>query len=81
MVNDNVVSVQLTAKEVEDSVKRLKEQQQKLGGQLVALQPSQRQELPKMSDKTLPFVEKVIDYADSRPRVCSVLPVGRRDEG
>ena len=67
MVNSNVVSVQITPKEVEDSVKRLKELQSKLQDRLIALQPSERREVPKMSDKTLPFVEKVVDYANSRP--------------
>lgn len=67
MVNENVVSVQLTTKEIEDSVKNLKTIQTRLQGRLIALQPNERRELPKMSDKTLPFVEKVTEYADSRP--------------
>ncbi len=67
MINDNLVAVELTAEEVQKSVKKIKELQSTLQGQLVALQPRQRQELPKMSDKTMPFVEKVISYADSRP--------------
>ena len=67
MINDNVVSVQLLPKEVDDAVKKTKDLQSKLDGKLVALQPSQRQGVPKMSDKTLPFVEKVIDYTQSRP--------------
>ncbi len=67
MVNDNVVSVQLLPKEVEDAVKRLKELQSKFQDRLIALQPHERHELPKMSDKTLPFVKKVVNYADSRP--------------
>ncbi len=32
---------------------------------LVALSPDERQELPKMSDKTQPFVEKTLDYTVS----------------
>lgn len=67
MINDNLVAVQLTAKEIEAAVKKLKELQTSLEGQLVALQPKQRQELPKMSDKTVSFVEKAINYAESRP--------------
>ena len=67
MINDNLVAVELTTEEVQKSVKKLKELQTTLQGQLVALQPRQRQELPKMSDKTMPFVEKMISYADSRP--------------
>jgi hypothetical protein len=67
MVNDNVVSVQLTAKELTEAVAQLKELKSKLEGRLIALQPKERHELPKMSDKTLPFVEKVADYVDAHP--------------
>ncbi len=67
MINDNVVSVELAPKEIADSVKALKALQEKLNDQLIALQPKERHELPKMSDKTMPFVEKVVSYVDSRP--------------
>ena len=67
MVNDNLVSVQLTSKEVTEAVAQLKELKSKLEGRLIALQPKERHELPKMSDKTLPFVEKVVDYVDAHP--------------
>lgn len=67
MVNDNVVSVKLAPQEVEESVKALKALQDKLNDQLIALKPKERHELPKMSDKTMPFVEKVVSYVDSRP--------------
>ena len=35
---------------------------------LVALSPDERQTIPKMSDKTIPFVEKSIDYCSSAPQ-------------
>ena len=76
MVNDNVVSVKLTAKEISDALQKLKEIQSQLKDRLIALQPEQKRMIPKMSDKTLPFVEKVIDYVDSRPEfVPFYLPV------
>lgn len=35
---------------------------------LLALSPDQRRELPKMSDKTLPFVDKALDYLSRSPQ-------------
>ena len=67
MINDNVVSVKLSPQEVNQAVQRLKELYEQLGDQLIALQPTERMEMPKMSDKTMPFVEKVVSYVDSRP--------------
>ncbi|WP_319479152.1 hypothetical protein [uncultured Draconibacterium sp.] len=34
---------------------------------VLALSPEERQELPKMSDKTLPFVDKALDYLSRAP--------------
>jgi hypothetical protein len=34
---------------------------------LIALTPAERQAIPKMSDKTLPFVEKTIAYGQTAP--------------
>ena len=34
---------------------------------LLALTPEQRHELPKMADKTISFVSKTLDYAESNP--------------
>ncbi len=39
----------------------------KLTPHLIALRPDERKELPKMSDKTIPFVNKVLSYASSNP--------------
>ncbi|MBI9072546.1 MAG: hypothetical protein JEY94_13170 [Melioribacteraceae bacterium] len=50
--------------EVETAVATIKE---KLSPYLVALTPSERHELPKMRDKTIPFVEKTLNYAESSP--------------
>ena len=35
---------------------------------LIALTPDQRKEIAKMSDKTVPFVEKNLEYCDSAPQ-------------
>jgi len=34
---------------------------------LISLKPEERKKLPKMGDKTLPFVSKVIEYAGTNP--------------
>lgn len=39
---------------------------------LIALSPDERQSIPKMSDKTIPFVEKSIDYCVSAPQFAPV---------
>ena len=67
MINNNVVSVVLTTKEVEQAVQRLKEINNQLGDQLIALQPAQRMEMLTVSDRSMPFLEKVVAYVDSRP--------------
>ncbi len=35
---------------------------------VISLSPEERRELPKMSDKTQPFVEKALDYTTSAPQ-------------
>lgn len=35
---------------------------------VLALSPEERRELPKMSDKTLPFVDKALDYLSRAPQ-------------
>lgn len=62
MISKNNVSFELTEAElqsVRDAIATLKTI---LGPHLIALSPRDRQRIPKMSDGTFPFVEKVIDY-------------------
>ncbi len=35
---------------------------------LIALSPDERKSIPKMSDKTAPFVDKCLDYSNSAPQ-------------
>lgn len=35
---------------------------------LIALTPEERKSIPKMSDKTLPFVEKTLEYCETAPQ-------------
>jgi hypothetical protein len=49
-------------KKVDDALKAV---EAAIGNYLVALTPKERQELPKMGDKSFPFVSKVLDYSES----------------
>jgi hypothetical protein len=35
---------------------------------LIALSPEERRTIPKMSDKTIPFVEKTLEYSETAPQ-------------
>jgi len=68
MPESNAVSIvipQEVLTEVETAVATIKS---KLEPYLVALTASERHDIPKMSDKTLPFVEKTLGYAESVPK-------------
>lgn len=67
MANENVVSIQIDPKELETIRKKVKEVKTALSPYLVALKATERQRMMKMSDKTLPFVEKVMEYSKSQP--------------
>ncbi|MCY1722333.1 hypothetical protein OU798_18435 [Prolixibacteraceae bacterium Z1-6] len=47
---------------------KISEIQTELKPYLIALSPDERRELPKMSDKTQPFVEKALAYSASAPQ-------------
>ncbi len=67
MTTENLISIEITPEDqaaIEAAIKVLEE---KLMPYLTALTPTQRLELPKMSDKTLPFVEKVREYFNTAP--------------
>lgn len=67
MPQENLVAVQFTADErtvIDSAIKTL---QEKLAPKLITLKVDDRRELPKMSDRTTPFVEKALNYAVSNP--------------
>ena len=47
---------------------KLREATEALQPYLIALTPEDRQSIPKMSDKTMPFVEKTLEYCASAPQ-------------
>ncbi|MEM9672777.1 MAG: hypothetical protein ACFB15_16335 [Cyclobacteriaceae bacterium] len=65
---DNVKSVQLPAKNLAAAKQKLEELQALLAPYLISLTPPERQMCPKMRDKTLLFVEKDMNYAQSSPK-------------
>ncbi len=67
MSKENVVSIQIPQKELEALLKQVKAIKEQLGTHLISLKPAHRKDLAKMSDKTQPFVEKVIEYVKSNP--------------
>jgi hypothetical protein len=67
MPQENLVAVQFTAEEkttIENAIRAL---QEKLAPKLITLKVEDRKELPKMSDRTTPFVEKALNDAVSNP--------------
>ncbi len=50
------------------ATQRLNEAAEALQPYLIALTPDQRKEMAKMSDKTVPFVEKNLEYCGSAPQ-------------
>ncbi len=67
-MQENRVSIKITAAEVQKVIDALKVVSDTLAPYLVALTPDERKALPKMSDGTLPFVQKALDYATSNPQ-------------
>lgn len=68
MPKENAVSIQIPAAELKKMLDAFKIIESVLRPYLIALTPEERKQLPKMSDKTVPFVEKTLDYAKSNPQ-------------
>lgn len=68
MPKENAVSIQIPAAELKKVIDAFKIIESTLKPYLIALTPEERKQLPKMSDKTVPFVEKTLDYAKSNPQ-------------
>lgn len=72
MDKENVVSIQIPDKEWKEIQALVKSVREKLDAYLISLKPEERKGLAKMSDKTLPFVEKVTEYVKSHPEFVPV---------
>lgn len=65
---ENKINFVLPDEVVTQAQQKLEEVSALLQPYLIALTPDERRELPKMSDKTIPFVEKTLDYTVSDPQ-------------
>ena len=68
MSNENTVSIQIPKEDLKKVMQHFKAIDEILKPYLVALTPEERKTIPKMSDKTISFVEKVMEYAELNPQ-------------
>jgi hypothetical protein len=64
---DNKVNSSVPEAVISEATSKLNEVVNILKPYLIALSPTERHDLPKMSDGTLPFVQKCLDYCKSNP--------------
>ena len=62
---DNIVSIKISPADLTKVLEAVKTIELTLKPYLISLTADQRRELPKMSDKTAPFVSKVLDYVET----------------
>ncbi len=68
----NVVAIQIPKEKLTEMQTHITALQTLLAEYVVALTPEQRRALPKMNDKTMPFVEKASEYSKSNPEFVPV---------
>lgn len=71
MAIENRLSIEIPEAELTAVMEHVKSAREILAPFLIALTPEERMTIPKMSDGSRPFVEKVMDYVQSEP---SFLP-------
>ncbi|HZL10657.1 MAG TPA: hypothetical protein VFC65_11725 [Prolixibacteraceae bacterium] len=64
---ENKINLPIPEADIDLVTSKLEEVITVLKPHLIALTPAERQELPKMSDGTLPFVQKCLSYCKSNP--------------
>lgn len=65
---DNKVNFTIPEEVINQVTEKLNEITALLHPYLIALSPEERRTIPKMSDKTLPFVEKTLEYSQTAPQ-------------
>jgi hypothetical protein len=68
MNKENLVSIEIKPNDLKQILTLLTEIKGILKPYLIALTPEERKDLAKMSDKTVPFVEKALEYAQANPQ-------------
>lgn len=69
MPKDNLISIDIPAEDVQVVMDAIGINEEKLKPYLVALSSEERKSLLKMGDRTIPFVAKMIEYADTEPEI------------
>jgi hypothetical protein len=72
---ENKINFSIPEKVVTEATQKLTEVVTVLQPYMIALTPDERRTIPKMSDKTFPFVEKTLDYcqtAESFPKFATL---------
>ena len=64
---DNKINFSIPDAVIADVTTKLNDVSNQLKPYLIGLTPTERQELPKMGDNTLPFVQKCLGYCQSNP--------------
>lgn len=64
---DNKINFSIPDEVIADVTTKLNDIVNQLKPYLIALTPTERQELPKMGDGTLPFVQKCLGYCQTNP--------------
>jgi hypothetical protein len=65
---DNKINFSIPEEVINQVTQRLNEATSLLQPYLIALSPEERRTIPKMSDKTMPFVEKTLEYCQTAPQ-------------
>lgn len=65
---ENIVSIQMSPEKLQLVQSSLQTIQEAFDGQLIVLSPDERRQLPKINERNLPFVEKVMEYCVSTPQ-------------
>ena len=66
-MNTDTVSIEIPAEVLAAVLDHQSQIQELLAPYLIALNPNERRDLPKMAEKTVSFVRKTLDYAESNP--------------
>jgi hypothetical protein len=65
---DNKINFLIPDEVITEVTQKLNEVTASLQPYLIALTPEERRTIPKMSDKTIPFVEKSVEYCQTAPQ-------------
>ncbi|MGD8781239.1 MAG: hypothetical protein PVH88_20025 [Ignavibacteria bacterium] len=71
MYEENKVNIVITEEDITEIKSAVDVLTAKLQPYLIALSAEERMQLPKMSYRTLPFAQKVMDYLDTNPEFAS----------